>query len=89
MERIRIPDKHPGYATLPIIWEYGTVPGTHLIRVMVDAAMTNPEGSAAQLLPLLYEVPGHLPVVHIVNISLKYHFKKFKNENLEKFIWSK
>ena len=38
---------------------------------MVDAAVTNPEGSAAQLLTLLYEVPGHLPVVHIVNISLK------------------
>jgi hypothetical protein len=38
---------------------------------MVDAAVTNPEGSAAKLLPLLYEVPGDLPVVHIVNISLK------------------
>jgi hypothetical protein len=61
---------------------------------MVDAAMTNPEGSAAQFLPLLYEVPGHFPVVHIVHISLKrellciiiHHLRILKNENLEKVL---
>ena len=43
----------------------------YLIWVVVDAAVTDTKWSAAQLLPLLYQVSGHLPVIHVVNILLK------------------
>jgi hypothetical protein len=61
---------------------------SYLFRMMVDAAVADPERAAAELLPLFYEIPRHLPVIHIVNIRLsnkKCNLGKFSRQKEQTF----